>query len=378
MATRIPFEAIRARALAVFPTLCARWLGHNGRPRGGRWIGAVNPTRCDRKPGSFTVNLRLGYWKDFATGDGGGDPISLYAYLRGCSQGEAARDLAAELGLDLGQAPRRWKPAPLRVPDGHAPDPDREAAQKRAIARSWWKKAKPAHGTLAEAYLRRRGITIPVPPSLRFSLMRHPASGGELLPCMVGAMQVEDGLVGVHRTFVAPDGSGKVKLPELDRRGRLVGHAPAKLMYGTAWGAVVRLGELGPSLALAEGIETALSVAQLAPGWTVWAGLSAGNLPRIAIPETVERLVIVADGDEKPDWRAELTRNRERTMRREGLEQAELAVKALRGLGIATSIIVPITNGDANDMLLGHPELARTFAGLMAGKLLENTDEAEA
>ena len=44
---------------------------------------ARNPTRPDRRPGSFKINLTTGRWADFATGDRGGDPVSLAAYLFG-------------------------------------------------------------------------------------------------------------------------------------------------------------------------------------------------------------------------------------------------------------------------------------------------------
>ena len=60
-----------------------------------------NPRRNDQKPGSFSINYKKGIWKDFSSGDGGGDLISLYAYVRGCSQGEAAQELADKLGVRL-------------------------------------------------------------------------------------------------------------------------------------------------------------------------------------------------------------------------------------------------------------------------------------
>ena len=50
-------------------------------------------------PGSFSVNLETGRWADFSTGDRGGDPVSLAAYVFGTSQVEAARTLAAVLGV---------------------------------------------------------------------------------------------------------------------------------------------------------------------------------------------------------------------------------------------------------------------------------------
>lgn len=52
---------------------------------GNQWE-ALNPVRADKKSGSFLVCIsggRRGCWKDFASGDGGGDLISLMAYLRG-------------------------------------------------------------------------------------------------------------------------------------------------------------------------------------------------------------------------------------------------------------------------------------------------------
>ena len=80
------------------PTLLARWLP-DGRREGNEYV-ARNPRRHDRHPGSFKINLSRGAWADFATGDRGGDVISLAAFLAGTSQGEAARELARMLGLE--------------------------------------------------------------------------------------------------------------------------------------------------------------------------------------------------------------------------------------------------------------------------------------
>ena len=96
----IDFAAIAAAALPVLPDIARRWLP-GGRRNGNEWV-ARNPTRGDRSPGSFKVNLRTGKWADFATGDKGGDAISLAANLHGLSQLEAARKLAAMLGIEEG------------------------------------------------------------------------------------------------------------------------------------------------------------------------------------------------------------------------------------------------------------------------------------
>jgi hypothetical protein len=60
-----------------------------------------NPRRPDRRPGSFLINLRTGKWADFATGDKGGDPVSLAAFLFGLSQSKAAEELARMLGVAI-------------------------------------------------------------------------------------------------------------------------------------------------------------------------------------------------------------------------------------------------------------------------------------
>jgi hypothetical protein len=96
----IDFAEINRAALAAFPAVLARIL-----PAGKR-VGAelvtLNPRRADRRLGSLKVNRYSGRWADFATGDKGGDPISLVAYLANVSQGEAARLLARMLGIDAG------------------------------------------------------------------------------------------------------------------------------------------------------------------------------------------------------------------------------------------------------------------------------------
>lgn len=97
MRARLDFERINAAALTVLPMLVARWLP-DGCRAGGEWV-ALNPRRADDKPGSFKVNLTTGKWSDFATGDRGGDVVSLAAFLAGSTQTEAARKLSDMLGM---------------------------------------------------------------------------------------------------------------------------------------------------------------------------------------------------------------------------------------------------------------------------------------
>lgn len=92
----IDFKRIASLALAAADTLVPQWLP-DGKRSGAEWC-ALNPTRGDGKAGSFSVNLASGVWADFATGDKGGDLVSLYAYLHGLNQGEAGRAVAAMVG----------------------------------------------------------------------------------------------------------------------------------------------------------------------------------------------------------------------------------------------------------------------------------------
>lgn len=96
-AERIDFAGINRAALANVHDILRRWLP-DGRVDGHEYV-ARNPRRVDRRHGSFKVNLRTGKWADFATGDRGGDMVSLAAYLAGVGQGEAARRLADMLGI---------------------------------------------------------------------------------------------------------------------------------------------------------------------------------------------------------------------------------------------------------------------------------------
>jgi len=95
--THVSFAAVNALCLSRFEGLLGAWLP-DGRLWGREWV-ALNPTRADRLPGSFRINVDTGRWADFATNDRGGDPVSLFAYLNNLSQSRAARELKEQLGV---------------------------------------------------------------------------------------------------------------------------------------------------------------------------------------------------------------------------------------------------------------------------------------
>jgi putative DNA primase/helicase len=89
------FAAVNRAALPRLPELVARWLP-GGKLIRSEWTCA---TLRGGVGNSCRVNLRTGRWADFATGEKGGDPVSLAAAVAGLPQKEAARNLAAMLGM---------------------------------------------------------------------------------------------------------------------------------------------------------------------------------------------------------------------------------------------------------------------------------------
>lgn len=130
---RVDFRRIAAAALASLESLLMDWLPDG--KRDGHEYKALNPTRADGKPGSFSINLNSGAWADFATDDKGGDAISLYAYLQGIPQGDAARQLAAKLGIHEGAAaptmPGRKRTEAAAAKSPPAPESDGEGGARR-------------------------------------------------------------------------------------------------------------------------------------------------------------------------------------------------------------------------------------------------------
>ena len=64
----------------------------------GHEYTALNPKRSDQSMGSFKINLKTGRWADFATGDRGGDLISLVAYITDQTQLAAALEIQNIIG----------------------------------------------------------------------------------------------------------------------------------------------------------------------------------------------------------------------------------------------------------------------------------------
>ncbi len=245
----------------------------------GQWHGSYGMCRCPVHTDK-TPSLKI------SDGDNGDTLCHCFA---GCSW-EAVKDalraqglLPERMGTSASTPPAQGDPA-----IGARREAERQAEENRKIeqARAIWSSALPASPSPVENYLRSRGLTLPVPPSLRYADLKH-APTGLVLPVMVAAVQSVDGqIIGIHRTYLKADGSGKAPVTSV------------KMMLGKCAGGAVRFAMPGPKLGIAEGIETALSVAQECPDLPVWAALSTSGLKALILPECVREVVILADADE--------------------------------------------------------------------------------
>jgi putative DNA primase/helicase len=165
-----------------------------------------------------------------------------------------------------------------------------DALKRTEAAVVVWRASHPAEGTPVATYLHSRGLTIPVPPSVRFQAgLRYPSGG--VWPAMVAlaTLGVDGKPIGIHRTFLKREGNGKAPVE------------PAKIMLGQCRGGAVRLGQPESVLMVGEGIETCLAAMQ-ATGQAAWAALSTSGLRGLDLPPELRDVIAspMATTPEKP------------------------------------------------------------------------------
>ena len=284
-------DLIRALAENV-AGVCRQYLPA-GRREGSYWIvGDLqnNPGRSlfVRLTGPTSGPGARGKWQDAAIGLQG-DLLDIIRERTGITR---FPDLLAEARAHLGRPPPVLLDTPVarkaKAPGGTT------AAAARLFAAS-----VPVSGTLAETYLRSRGITqMGSNEALRFHPKCWHREEGQTKPVPRPALiaAVIDGagvLQGVHRTWLAPDGQGKAAVKT---QRRAMGH-----ILGNA----VRLSPHDNILVAGEGIETMLSLSEVALGLPVWAALSSGHLGAVLLPEGLQRLYIAIDRDQAGQRAAE-------------------------------------------------------------------------
>jgi hypothetical protein len=258
--------------------VCREYLS-NGCQEGHTWrVGDIENT-----PGrSLMVRLVdgtggvAGKWIDFATGEHG-DLLDLIARSRRL---EDFRDIAEEA--------RRFLSLPDIVRTRSLPPAPPGSAE---AARRLFASAKPIHGTIAESYLRSRGIThVRGLEALRFHptcfYRAHQGTPRETWPALLAAVTDPEGaMTGVLRTWLARDGSGKAPL------------ATPRRSLGRLLGSGVRFWQPADVLAAGEGLETMLSLRVVLPAMPVVAALSATHLAAFIPPSGLRRLYIARDND---------------------------------------------------------------------------------
>ncbi|WP_158669958.1 DUF7146 domain-containing protein [Bradyrhizobium guangdongense] len=323
------------------------------RRAGGRLVGPC--PICGGKVSSqrFEVVEKDGTWLCAVCPDGG-DVIRLVEKVEGCDFRAAIERLGGRTAIDAARAKELFEERERKRLAREKTSADYREAERKRLHRTW-KQTQPIHGTIAARYLEGRGLQLPERcPGLRFA-PAMPYWHGETIddhgrkagprkihegPAMVGAFIRPDGKFGgLHLTWLY-DNEYESDLPRkaeiLDPDSGEV--LNAKKMRGSKTGAyiAIQMHDAPRRLVIGEGIETVLSV------WTAmhqagrplddmafWAAGDLGNLagranrtvnhpmlkrpngqpqkvpdrfpdledPGLSIPDTVEELILLGDGD---------------------------------------------------------------------------------
>ena len=275
----------------------------------GREYEAHCPFHNEKTP-SFKVIPAKGFWHCFGCGQSG-DAIDWVEKMRGLSHRDAVRELSTSVGLDSGT--------------------ETPSARIGSFGEVW-RRTDPA-GRHVLTYLRSRGFELTTPPAVLRQLdslayihdNQHVGDFPAIIAPVYTSMDATDP-IGVHRTYLAPDGNGKAEVPV------------AKKCMGKMAGGFIPIQQPHESreLALAEGIEDAMAIS-MATGSAVWATISANNMAKVvgAIPANVTALRIFADNDRAG---------------RDAAEATAAAWRKVRGPAADVVTVYPSTGKDVNDM----------------------------
>lgn len=208
-------------------------------------------------------------------------------YCSKCGPGSGV-DLVMRLsGASFIEAVRLIEPL---LPDAQVHVP--KAAERQPIdGRSIWSRGLPIRrGDAVSKYLGNRGIDLDEYPSqlrmMERALYVFEDGRKEAFPAMIANFVAPDmTATTVHFTFLDRDGR-KADVPKVRK------FYPGKIPTGGA----VRLANSAETMGIAEGIETALSAAQMFE-IPVWATLTAGALVKWQPPATTKNIIIFGDHD---------------------------------------------------------------------------------
>ena len=290
----------------------------------------------------FSVNTKKGVW-NCRGAEGGADAIGLVMHCEKVGFLEACERLTGE-------------PPPGSSSKSTAPDVRRERREERRekmidqvneeraerarkiqSAAEVWAERRPFKGSQADAYMARRGLNLSEDEAMDFGFVPRllyrgyatPEAEYETdlgdFPCMVAAVRdVAGNLIAVHRTYLDLQKPAKLIPP-----GDLTQNK-AKKIVGKPKGGLIRIGFIGPILAIGEGIETVVSWHRLArttddvslaaayslgniaggvtgsiphpsmPGTSIRNGIPDMDDPGAVLPPEVEEVILIGDGDSDP------------------------------------------------------------------------------
>lgn len=279
-----PATAISRDLAGQAERLCRQYLS-NGRREGNYWlVGDLRNT-----PGrSLYVRLRAsldggqaGKWTDAQSGEHG----DLLDIIRASVPSGALAEALVEARhfLSLPSDPDERSERHTKAPTGSA-----EAARRLLAITS------PIAGSPVEAYLASRQI----PMSAATAILRfHPRCWyrrsrddigyvPQAMPAMIAPVtELSGSVTGAHRTWLMADGADKAAVASPRRAmGQLLGNG-------------VRFGRADIVMASAEGIETGLSLASVAPQLSTISALSAAHLAAIRFPPILQRLYVARERD---------------------------------------------------------------------------------
>lgn len=211
-----------------------------------------------------------GEWFDHERGNGG-DIFALIMHARRCGFSEAIAFAEAIIGS------RNVSEVASQYPSKTSGEDRLKNRKKREhIASYLWQQSKPA-GDEVEKYFLSRSIQLDrIPPNIRHLPRFEDRAKGATSPAIIcGVHDIWGELRGVHITSLRPK---------------------KRQFFGSIGGHAIQLAPAtNETLALAEGIEDALSVMQM-QGFTCWATGTASNVP--TIPENVKTILLCPDHDE--------------------------------------------------------------------------------
>ena len=345
---RWDIDAINAALTADPETTYRAILGEPKKRLGKEW----------RYGNGLVVTIRggnAGKWYSFTEGKGGG-PLQAIEQWLGLPFKEALKQGAVMAGLTDAQAMTTEIVRPIHKTESaqHAPQEAMEREKRIVSAQSIWQGTVPIQGTLAERYFtEHRQISAVGNMEMRYWPLQTPwvdydEKGERIerlnkLPAAVIAVKNAAGAItGVQRIYLDKKSAGKNTFIE-----------KAKLSKGIVQGAaaVIQVGQSKGRLYIAEGPETAASIAMVDKAATVLASLSVDNLCQLAAVIRAYgpfEVILAADNDGPASTSRKTTEAAYATL------QAELG-PAIESIKLVFPQAIPSLNKvDWNDVLIHH------------------------